>query len=196
MPTDLLDRRLLSSTTTPPGASSWPGLAAAGLLAACGNSSVVEAAAPATDGYPREVVHVDGVTTIPTRPERIVADGPANVEAVARARPDLIIGRASAVDDVRAELEQLAPVLVLEQLVLANITILGEALDLADRAAEVLAAYEARLADGVRVVVIEQGPVAQTFAAVSPAQPRHGAARGAPGGGTCLVSRTRPFVRP
>lgn len=72
---------------------------------------------------------------------------------VATARPDLIIGTSFFVEESRTQLEALAPTLVLGNDVLATIRLLGDALDLTERAAQVLAAYEARLVDEVEALV-------------------------------------------
>lgn len=80
------------------------------------------------------------------QPERINADE-TNLEAVAGAQPDLIIGQSYWVDQQRDLLSRVAPTLTTPLAdVRAAITLLGEALALEDEAARVIAEWDARLA--------------------------------------------------
>jgi iron complex transport system substrate-binding protein len=86
-------------------------------------------------------------------PERINADE-TNIEAVARVRPDLIIGQPYWVDAQRNLLNGIAPTVATPVAnVRASISLLGEVLDLEERAAQVLADWDARLKNEVEGLV-------------------------------------------
>lgn len=87
------------------------------------------------------------------QPERINADQ-TNLEAVARVRPDLIIGQSFWVDEQRELLGQVAPTITTPLAdVRAAITLLGEALALEEQAAQVIADWDKRLAVEVEGLV-------------------------------------------
>jgi ABC-type Fe3+-hydroxamate transport system substrate-binding protein len=100
------------------------------------------------------------LTQLGADPERIIADQ-TNVEAVAAAQPDLIIGQPSWVDEQRELLNGIAPTFTTSQAnVRESIILLSEALAIEDKAARVLADWDARLASEVEGLVTSEATVA------------------------------------
>lgn len=93
------------------------------------------------------------LSEVGAEPERINADE-TNLEAVAGAQPDLIIGQAYWVDAQRDLLTQIAPTVTTPLAdVRAAITLLGEVLAMEDSATQVLADWDARLVAEVEGLV-------------------------------------------
>jgi iron complex transport system substrate-binding protein len=95
-------------------------------------------------------------------PERINADE-TNLEAVARANPDLIIGARDWVDEKRDLLGEIAPTVTMVNYdVRESILLLGEVLGVGEKAAQVIADWDARLETEVAGLV----PDGQTVALI------------------------------
>lgn len=93
-------------------------------------------------------------------PLRMTADE-VDLEVIASGEPDLIIGNLYWLEDVRTQTELIAPVVATPRAsVRDSITLLGAALGIEQRAAEVLAAWDARIAQEIAGLAPEGATVA------------------------------------
>ncbi|MBT0773974.1 ABC transporter substrate-binding protein [Kineosporia sp. J2-2] len=82
--------------------------------------------------------------------KELFLEGEINLEAIAATGPDLIVSRASDVEGIQSELEAVAPVLAVGEQTTStwqdDLTLLGEATGTQDKAAQLIADYDARVA--------------------------------------------------